>query len=140
MRPSPSLVWQSVYFFWLSFSSVWVLVPKPEQPILSNHKKHVEQGLECDSCHRFYKTQTFSGMPNITICLDCHKEPITKSPEEEKIRRFLKRGRKSLGKEFMESPIMSSFLIGVMSYWERYRARPAMEILVRSKSLLPSHG
>ena len=32
-------------------------------------------------------------MPNITICLECHKEPITKSPEEEKIRQFQKKGQ-----------------------------------------------
>ena len=70
----------------LGFSS------KGGQPISFNHKKHLEQGLECDTCHPYYKTQNFSGLPNITICLECHKEPITKSPEEEKIRQFKKKG------------------------------------------------
>ncbi len=64
---------------------------RTEQPIFFNHKKHVEQGLECDTCHRYFKTQIFSGMPVIDTCLECHKEPIAQSPEEEKIRQFQKK-------------------------------------------------
>ncbi len=70
---------------------------KTGQPISFNHKKHVEQGLECDACHRFYKTQVFSGLPDLNTCLECHKEPVTKSSEEERIRQFQKkRGRNSV--------------------------------------------
>jgi hypothetical protein len=65
---------------------------RKEQPISFNHKEHLEQGLECDTCHRFYKTQTFSGIPHLNTCLECHKEPVTQSPEEEKIRQFQKKG------------------------------------------------
>ncbi len=61
---------------------------KAEQPIAFSHKKHHEQGIECDTCHRYYKTQTFSGMPTVEVCMECHKEPQTKNPEEEKIRQF----------------------------------------------------
>jgi hypothetical protein len=64
---------------------------KAGQPISFNHKKHVDQGLECDACHRYYKTQSFSGLPSIAICLECHKEPITSNPEEEKIRQYEKK-------------------------------------------------
>jgi hypothetical protein len=66
---------------------------KTDQPISFNHKKHFEQGLECDSCHHYFKTQNFSGMPDLTTCLECHKEPVTQSPEEEKIRQFQKKGQ-----------------------------------------------
>ena len=65
---------------------------KPGQPIDFNHKKHIEQGLACDTCHKYYKTQIFSGMPEVAVCMECHKEPVTRSPEEEKIRQFAKRG------------------------------------------------
>ena len=65
---------------------------KTAQPISFNHKKHLEQGLGCDACHRFFKTQNFSGIPNIGICMECHKEAMTKNPEEEKIRQFAKKG------------------------------------------------
>jgi len=65
---------------------------RSQQPISFNHKKHLGQGLECASCHKYFKTQNFSGIPDITTCLECHKEPVTKSPEEEKIRQFEKKG------------------------------------------------
>ena len=77
---------------------------KTEQPISFNHKKHLDQGLECDTCHRYFKTQNFSGMPDITTCLECHKEPITKSPEEESIRQFYKKGEKIPWKRLYEEP------------------------------------
>jgi hypothetical protein len=64
---------------------------KAEQPIIFSHKRHAEQGLECDTCHRYFKTQTFSGIPTISICLECHKDPITESKEEEKIRQYHQR-------------------------------------------------
>lgn len=74
------------------------------QPISFNHKKHAEQGLECDACHRYYKTQNFSGLPDIATCLECHKEPITKSLEEEKIRQFQKKGEEIPWKQIYEEP------------------------------------
>jgi hypothetical protein len=77
---------------------------KTEQPISFNHKKHLEQGLECDSCHRYFKNQMFAGMPDIATCLECHKEPITKSLEEEKIRKFAQKGEEILWKRLYEEP------------------------------------
>lgn len=77
---------------------------KTGQPISFNHKKHVEQGLECDSCHRYFKTQNFSGMPDISICMECHKEAITKNREEEKIRQFAKKGEEISWKRIYKEP------------------------------------
>jgi hypothetical protein len=77
---------------------------KADQPIAFNHKKHTEQGLGCDTCHKYYKTQTFSGMPDIAACLECHKEAITQSPEEEKIRQFAKRGEAIPWKQIYHEP------------------------------------
>jgi hypothetical protein len=77
---------------------------KAGQPILFNHKKHTEQGVECASCHRFFKTQTFSGMPTLSTCLECHKDPITENPEEEKIREFQKRGEEIPWKRLYREP------------------------------------
>ncbi len=73
------------------FFAVYSAGSKSDQPIAFNHKKHIAQGLGCDTCHPYYKIQTFSGMPDIAVCLGCHKEAITQSPEEEKIRQFAKR-------------------------------------------------
>jgi len=73
------------------FITTYTVGSKTDQPIAFNHKKHVDQGLGCDTCHQHFKTQTFSGMPDISVCLECHKDAITKSPEEEKIRQFAKK-------------------------------------------------
>ena len=87
-------------FLFMSFG----LGSKAEQPISFNHKKHLEQGLECDACHRFFKTQTFSGIPDLKTCLECHKEPITKSQEEEKIRQFQQKKEEISWKRLYEQP------------------------------------
>ncbi len=94
----------------------------------------MEQGLECDTCHRYYKTETFSGMPDIAVCLECHKEPVTQSPEEEKIRQFAKKGEAdSLEANLPASLIMSSILIDAMSFLERWSVRPVTETIGQSE-------
>jgi hypothetical protein len=80
------------------------LSSKSEQPISFDHKKHLEQGLACDACHRYYQTEKFSGMPNLMTCLECHKEPVTKSTEEEKIRQFQQARKEILWKRIYEQP------------------------------------
>jgi hypothetical protein len=77
---------------------------KSEQPISFNHKKHQEQGVECATCHSHFKEQTFSGMPKVSICWECHKESITKHPDEEKIRQFQKKGEDIPWKRVYQQP------------------------------------
>jgi hypothetical protein len=56
------------------------------QPIQFNHQKHVKDvGLECSTCHEYYSTGRHSGLPPLSTCQGCHEEPITKSPEEQKL-------------------------------------------------------
>jgi len=77
---------------------------KAEQPLLFNHKKHKEQGMSCDTCHRYFKTQNFSGMPIIAVCMECHKDKITDSPEEEKIRAFFRNKEEIPWKRLYQQP------------------------------------
>ncbi len=77
---------------------------RPQQPISFNHKKHMEQGLQCDTCHPYSETQIFAGMPTVATCMECHKEPITKSPEEEKIRQFAAKGKEISWKRIYSEP------------------------------------
>jgi hypothetical protein len=74
------------------------------QPISFNHKKHSDQSLGCDACHQFFKTQTFSGIPALATCLECHKEPVTQSSEEEKVRQFQKKGQEIPWRRIYEQP------------------------------------
>jgi len=77
---------------------------KANQPISFNHKKHTEQGIECISCHPHFKTQTFSGLPDIGVCIECHKDPLTASKEEEKVRIFYQQKKKIQWKRIYEQP------------------------------------
>jgi hypothetical protein len=64
-----------------------------EQPIAFNHKLHKEAGVDCIDCHQFFETQRFAGKPSIEVCLECHEEPMTESPEEGKIQDYAKESR-----------------------------------------------
>lgn len=85
-------------FLKLSFPS------RLNQPLLFNHKIHKKAGIGCIQCHPFYREQRFSGMPNVILCIECHKDPITQNPEEEKIREFYKNGKVFRWKRLYEQP------------------------------------
>jgi hypothetical protein len=65
-----------------------VLSAQQGQPIAFNHKAHVSQGLDCAICHLYVREQAFATLPRIEICLMCHSEKVSDSPEEAKIREF----------------------------------------------------
>ena len=78
----------------------WVIFPKllyssKEQPIHYDHAKHnelVDNG--CESCHFFREDGTFSGVPKLEQCIDCHEEVNGESPEEEKfVKEYVEKGR-----------------------------------------------
>jgi menaquinone reductase, multiheme cytochrome c subunit len=68
----------------------WVIFPKllyshKEQPIDFNHALHVEEVDDgCQSCHYFREDGTFSGIPKLESCLECHEELLGESDEEVK--------------------------------------------------------
>jgi len=69
----------------------WIIFPKllysqKKQPIDFNHAMHnelVEEG--CESCHYFREDGTYSGVPTIAQCMDCHEEVQGESPDEIKL-------------------------------------------------------
>jgi hypothetical protein len=64
-----------------------------EQPIAFDHRKHVQDlELACSTCHVYYETQTFSGLPAAEICATCHAEAQGKSAEEAKLVKLLASG------------------------------------------------
>ncbi len=64
------------------------------QPIAFNHRKHVvDNSIECSTCHAYYETETFSGLPDADTCAPCHAEPIGKSAEEKKLVALLQSGK-----------------------------------------------
>ncbi len=78
----------------------WVIFPQllysqKKQPIDFNHKLHmglVDDG--CQSCHFFREDGTYSGVPKLAQCMDCHEEMQGEDPEEEKfVNQYMAKGR-----------------------------------------------
>ncbi|NOY52007.1 MAG: cytochrome c3 family protein [Deltaproteobacteria bacterium] len=64
-----------------------------EQPIQFNHYKHTQElELECVMCHIGVRNRVRATLPSVEICIGCHEEAVTDSPEEEKIREYDSRG------------------------------------------------
>jgi hypothetical protein len=68
----------------------WVVFPQllyssKEQPLQFNHALHNELVDDsCESCHFFREDGTYSGVPKLAQCIDCHEEVQGESSEEEK--------------------------------------------------------
>ncbi|MBW1740776.1 MAG: cytochrome C [Deltaproteobacteria bacterium] len=68
----------------------WIIFPQllyceKQQPIDFSHKLHVEEVGECEGCHFFREDGSFSGVPKLENCLQCHEEPMGEHPEEAKL-------------------------------------------------------
>ncbi len=76
-----------------------------EQPIQFNHYKHTQElELECVMCHQGVKDKVRATIPSIEICIECHSEPVTDSPEEEKIRTYYSKGEEIPWKRLFQVP------------------------------------
>ncbi|RMG44579.1 MAG: hypothetical protein D6718_09645 [Acidobacteria bacterium] len=73
------------------------------QPIAFNHKIHTEL-LECSDCHKYYQERAHSGLPGLSTCMDCHEEPVTESPEEQKVRDLAAEGKEQVFKKTFRLP------------------------------------
>lgn len=75
------------------------------QPIEFNHRKHVaENQIDCSTCHMFYETETFSGLPDRDVCATCHEEAMGKSAEEAKLVRILRAGQPLQWRRLFQQP------------------------------------
>ncbi|MBI5442995.1 MAG: hypothetical protein HY900_17495 [Deltaproteobacteria bacterium] len=75
------------------------------QPIAFNHKLHVvDNGLECVTCHVYVTSQPFAGLPDLEKCLECHRDPLTDSPEEKKLRSAAAKRQQLVWRRLYEVP------------------------------------
>lgn len=60
----------------------WLLLPEylycsHPQPMDFNHLVHTDEGgMECGECHAFRADGSFAGIPTVSMCADCHEEPM----------------------------------------------------------------
>ncbi|CAN2042689.1 menaquinone reductase, multiheme cytochrome c subunit [Candidatus Magnetomoraceae bacterium gMMP-15] len=74
----------SIFFGWVIFPKL--LYSQKRQPIDYNHAIHldlVDDG--CTSCHYFREDGSFSGIPKLDNCAECHEEVQGESQEEVKL-------------------------------------------------------
>ncbi len=69
--------------------------PTIEQPIAFNHKKHIDNNVPCNFCHRYYETTRAAGIPSVQVCITCHEDVMYVTPEKAKIQHYY-RERKSI--------------------------------------------
>jgi len=77
----------------------WILFPKmlysqKKQPIDFNHTLHNGLvGNGCESCHFFREDGSYSGVPKLAQCIECHEEAQGSDPEEVKfVEKYVKNG------------------------------------------------
>jgi len=74
--------------FLVCFLSGWLLFPKllyskKEQPFNFDHNLHVEETGDCETCHFLREDGTFSGIPGLESCMECHTdEPMGETDDE----------------------------------------------------------
>ena len=81
-----------ILFFIIGFAASmvvgWVVFPQllysqKQQPFSFNHALHVDEVDEsCESCHFFREDGSFSGIPKLAQCIDCHEEPMGETEDE----------------------------------------------------------
>jgi hypothetical protein len=71
--------------FIASVKEYFQLQSTPVQPIAFNHRRHLENGMECASCHTGVTEGPDAGIPSVTFCMACHQEVATNNPEIKKL-------------------------------------------------------
>jgi hypothetical protein len=78
---------------WVAFPAL--LYSHKKQPIDFNHALHntlVDNG--CESCHFFREDGSYSGVPKLESCVQCHEEANSEDPEEIKfVEEYVKKER-----------------------------------------------
>jgi hypothetical protein len=83
--------------FFYSFEAIFyftvpVVERSPEQPIAFSHKQHAgEHGINCFYCHRYANVSRVAGVPDMELCVSCHRFISRKKPEVKKLLAYWER-------------------------------------------------
>jgi len=82
-----------VFWYWGSPKHYYVGY-QPKQPIAYSHKLHAGQlGLDCRYCHSNVEKSKHAGVPSTEVCMNCHTQIKTTSPEIQKIHEAFNSGK-----------------------------------------------
>ncbi len=57
------------------------------QPIKFDHRHHVrDDGINCEYCHSGATRSAYAGLPAVSVCMNCHSQVWTSSPELTRVR------------------------------------------------------
>lgn len=73
--------------------TIYYYVVRHNKGITFSHKKHLQEGLECEVCHSNYAKESTAGMPSFDDCNNCHSDIDKTKPEERRIVNFLIDGK-----------------------------------------------
>ena len=60
----------------------------PLQPVKFDHRHHVrDDGIDCVYCHSQVTRSRYAGVPATSVCMSCHAQVWTASPELDPVRR-----------------------------------------------------
>lgn len=60
-----------------------IMYAERRQPVAFSHMLHGRDvGISCESCHFFYPDGSWSGIPTIEVCSNCHAEVLGESEAE----------------------------------------------------------
>ena len=88
----------ALIFGWNIFPQI--LYSNKGQPITFSHTGHLNhtqkdlQDLDCVDCHHYRADGSFAGIPSLESCAECHSEPLTGVPSEQKfVSEFVKKDK-----------------------------------------------
>jgi hypothetical protein len=70
----------ALIFGWVIFPEL--LYSQKSQPVNFSHALPDHQGAGCEDCHTFREDGTYTGIPKIAKCQECHESTMTESQDE----------------------------------------------------------
>ncbi|MBZ0115432.1 MAG: cytochrome c family protein [Sandaracinaceae bacterium] len=66
---------------------------EPTQPIQYSHALHAgTRQIPCQYCHYDAERSRHAGIPAAEVCMNCHSQVLTESPEIQRLRGYIERG------------------------------------------------
>jgi hypothetical protein len=76
-----------------AFKEYFGVQSTPVQPLAFNHKIHLQNGLECTTCHAGVAQGPDAGIPDATFCMACHQVIAAEKPEIKKLTAYAAKGQ-----------------------------------------------